>query len=148
LLAIILSLAAGSTFGQRPPKRVVLDDGELQSTTDLQNGFGEIIVLSIGRTVVPMQGPLRSHAVRGSLTVDRVEYQLRHASIKARSLSFKTSVEQGISYAFVGRFPRNPAFDEHGALKSIILTGKLVRLKSGKEVLRTPLSFRYQYYSD
>ena len=72
------------------------------------------------------------------------DYKLVNPRLAGRDLTFTTAAVGGVSYSFkgtfttLGNFPENPPDAEE-----VVLRGTLTKLKDGKVVAETPVSFTY-----
>jgi hypothetical protein len=87
----------------------------------------------------PLNGFLRPKARAAD------DYTLVKPSLEGRRLTFVTTAQKGVQYAFegqfavLGNFPENPPEYE-----TVVLSGTLRRIRNGQTVASTPVRFRYE----
>ncbi|HEX8153717.1 MAG TPA: hypothetical protein VF698_11350, partial [Thermoanaerobaculia bacterium] len=87
----------------------------------------------------PLNGFLRPKARNAD------DYKLVNPTLTGRRLTFTTTANAGVQYAFDGEFqllanfPANPPEYE-----TVVLSGTLTRIRNGQTVASTPVRFRYE----
>ena len=70
------------------------------------------------------------------------EFKFKSITLSAREITFETGEVSGVSYRFVGYFPRNPEFEYcDGCEYPPNLKGKLTKLKNNKMVAESNADF-------
>jgi hypothetical protein len=73
------------------------------------------------------------------------DYKLVNPTLAGRDLSFTTAAVGGVSYSFKGAFERLDNFPENPPeADEVILRGTLTKLRDGKTVAESPVSFTYE----
>lgn len=87
----------------------------------------------------PLNGFLRPKA-RGA-----EDYKLVNPSLAGRKLTFTTTANEGVQYAFDGEFQvlANFAADPP-EYETVVLSGTLTRIRNGQTQASTPVRFRYE----
>ena len=75
----------------------------------------------------------------GSIYAKR-KYELKEIHINFRQIAFKTTIVNGISYRFSGEFTEKDSEDWQKD-EPIYLKGRLDKLKNGKQIAKTQVSF-------
>lgn len=110
----------------------------------LPDDFAEIAHLSLATidenaAPAPLNGFLRPKSNRAD------DYKLVNPSLTDRRLTFETTANGGVQYAFDGQFemlinfPENPPDSE-----TVVLSGTLTRIRDGQTAASTPVRFRYE----
>jgi hypothetical protein len=87
----------------------------------------------------PLNGFLRPK----SRTAD--DYKLVNPALTAPRLTFETTSQGGVQYAFDGRFEVLAKFAENPpSYETVVLSGTLRRIRDGQTVASTPVRFRYE----
>ena len=77
----------------------------------------------------------------GSLHAGK-DFQFKSITISDREITFETRAINGISYKFVGHFPKSPKFEYCDGCEILPdLKGKLTKLKNGNVVAETNADF-------
>jgi hypothetical protein len=87
----------------------------------------------------PLNGFLRPKARSAE------DYRLVHPTLAGRQLTFETTSQKGVHYAFDGRFEVLENFAENPpSYETVVLSGTLRRIREGQPVASTPVRFRYE----
>ena len=118
--------------------------GSYFPTTPLLAEFAELEHLLLATidengAPAPLNGFLRPKAARAK------DYVLVQPVLSGRNLTFTTVAENGVHYTFTGTFTRLSHFAaDPPPLDEVVLAGTLTKLRDGKQVATTPVSFGYQ----
>ena len=118
--------------------------GSYFPTTPLPAEFAELehlLLATIDENAAPapLNGFLRPKASRAK------DYLLVQPALSGRNLTFTTAAVNGVHYTFTGAFTRLAHFAaDPPPLDEVVLTGTLTKLRDGKQVATTPVSFGYQ----
>lgn len=87
----------------------------------------------------PLNGFLRPKARNAD------DYKLVNPSLEVRRLTFETTANGGVQYAFDGQFEVLGKFAEDPpSYETVVLSGTLRRIRKGETVASTPVRFRYE----
>jgi hypothetical protein len=87
----------------------------------------------------PLNGFLRPKSRKAD------DYKLVNPSLAARRLTFETTSNGGVQYAFDGQFEVLGKFaEEPPSYETVVLSGTLRRIRKGETVASTPVRFRYE----
>ena len=115
-------------------------DGNYYTSEELPKSFRNIESLSIEANDWSNYGESENYdpkpmLAKGFLQGD-TEYKFVKISINNRLISFETEKKNGISYTFVGEFPKESADGASGDLK-----GVLKKFKDGKQIAKSKVEF-------
>ena len=118
--------------------------GPYFATTPLPAEFAELEHLLLATiddsgAPAPLNGFLRPKARNAK------DYVLVQPVLSGRNLTFTTAAVNGVHYTFSGAFTRLGNFAaEPPPQDEVVLAGTLTKLRDGKQVATTPVSFGYQ----
>jgi hypothetical protein len=71
------------------------------------------------------------------------DYRLVNPKLEDKNLTFKTQAVRGISYSFAGAFTKLGNFPVDRPEGEVLLKGHLIKMRNGKKVAETDVSFTY-----
>lgn len=74
---------------------------------------------------------------------EAADFKLLRPTGTGKSISFTTKTVGGFSYRFAGKFTRLDIEEKEVSINKVVLTGKLTKLRGGKEVAQSNVRFTY-----